>query len=237
MNRELRTILKTKQDKVGIKSGRPKLSELSQAVPQLRLTRTGLSEYIKIGTTIYQKDYSKYSTDRKITKPIFSYDIHTANFSYSGTALYLPLSSQTTSESATIANNNEHLSMVPAFNGRIMKIMFRCENAVADGSTALKYEIFESSDGTEVPGSETGQKSELVSLVANETHEMDFGSMDSGTSQLKKGRIYAIKLTSPDTLDDTNITIVYRWDIAPVIKFQGSSAGESSAEDTSNRTF
>ena len=240
MNRELRNILKVKQDKLNIKRGRPRLSDLSQAVPELRLTRTGLSEYVRIGTTIYQKNYTKYSTDKKISRPMFSYDIHTANFSKAGTTLYLPLSSQTTSESATITNNNEHLTMVPAFNGRIMKIMLRSENAIADGSTALKYEILESSDGTEAPASETGQKSEIVSLVAHETHEMDFGNMDSGTNILKKGKIYAIKLTGPDNFDDTNITIVYRWNIAQIIKFRGSAAntqGESAAEDTSNAGF
>ena len=239
MDKTLRNKLKRKQDKLVIRRGVPSLSDLSIGVPELRVTKEGLVEYVRVENTIYKRNYNKVTRDRGMIKPIYTYGVHTCNFNRGGTTAYIPLSSQTTSEGTALTGANEHLTLLAPYNGHIMKILFRSENAISDGTTPLKYEIFEQSDGTELPVAKSPvcTKQEIVDLAANTVHEMKLGTMDSGTNALTKGKIYSVKLTTPDNMDDTNITVVYRWNIAETIKTRGSVSAQDPELNTSNRTF
>ena len=112
-------------------------------------------------------------------------------------------------ERDTIAGQNEFVSMVAPFNGTIERIMFRSE--IAQNGT-LEFDIYESSDGTETPGSVTGVKDTSINIADDTTVTVDFDSMTSGTNALVKGRIYAIQIDTPSAPYDTNVTVVFKWD-------------------------
>ena len=101
--------------------------------------------------------------------------------------------------------------MVAPYNGTIEKILWRSEES-QDGLLAIA--IYESADETEVPGSVTGLTAVTVDRINDDvTVDASLASMDSGTNALVKGRIYAIKITSPSAPNDTNCTVVFKWDI------------------------
>tara|TARA_Y100001938_G_C8080158_1_gene428550 strand:- start:94 stop:753 length:660 start_codon:yes stop_codon:yes gene_type:complete len=112
-------------------------------------------------------------------------------------------------ERDNIAGQNEFVSMVAPFNGTIERIMFRSE--IAQNGT-LEFDIYESSDGTETPGSVTGVKDTSINIADDTTVTVDFDSMTSGTNALVKGRIYAIQIDTPSAPYDTNVTVVFKWD-------------------------
>ena len=113
-------------------------------------------------------------------------------------------------ERDTIASQNEYVSMVAPYNGTIERIMFRSETAQ---NGTIEFDIFESSDNTETPGTITGVKDTVVTINDDVTVEIDFDSMTSGTNALVKGRIYAIQVDTPSIPYDTNITVVFKWDV------------------------
>ena len=109
-----------------------------------------------------------------------------------------------------MAGQNEYVSMVAPYNGTIERIMFRSE--IAQNGT-IEFDIYESSDGTETPGSVTGVKDTSINVADDTTVEVDFDSMTSGTNALVKGRIYAIQVDTPSAPYDTNVTVVFKWDV------------------------
>ena len=113
-------------------------------------------------------------------------------------------------ERDTISAQNEYVSMVAPYNGTIERIVFRSE---ASQNGTLEFDIFESSDGTELPGTITGVKDTAINIADDTTVEVDFDSMTSGTNALVKGRIYAIQVDTPSAPYDTNITVVFKWDV------------------------
>ena len=75
-------------------------------------------------------------------------------------------------------------------------------------------DIYEAQDETEVPGTVTGTKDTVLDRINDDvTVDASLASMDSGTNALVKGRIYAIKITSTSAPLDTNVTVVFKWDI------------------------
>ena len=103
------------------------------------------------------------------------------------------------------------MSMVAPYNGTLEKILWRSEIA-QDGT--IEMDIYESSDGTEVPGTIIGTKDTIVDIADDNTQEVLFSSMTTGTNYLKKGRIYAIKITTPSASNDTNNAVVFKWDVS-----------------------
>ena len=74
--------------------------------------------------------------------------------------------------------------------------------------------LYESSDGTEVPGSGHGRWDIAVDVADDTTIEFDFTTgATSGTNVLTKGRIYAISIDPVSAPQDTNATVVFKWDI------------------------
>tara|TARA_Y100001973_G_C5173566_1_gene320549 strand:+ start:148 stop:1209 length:1062 start_codon:yes stop_codon:yes gene_type:complete len=112
-------------------------------------------------------------------------------------------------ERDSITGQNEYVSMVAPYNGEVVRIMFRSE-AAQNGT--LEFDIFESSDGTEVPGAVTGVVDTSINIADDTSVTVDFSSMTSGTNALVKGRIYAIQIDTPSIPYDTNVTVVFKWD-------------------------
>ena len=112
-------------------------------------------------------------------------------------------------ERDSITGQNEYVTMVAPYNGEVVRIMFRSE--IAQNGT-LEFDIFESSDGTEKPGTVTGVVDTSINIADDTSVTVDFSSMTSGTNALVKGRIYAIQIDTPSAPYDTNVTVVFKWD-------------------------
>ena len=113
-------------------------------------------------------------------------------------------------ERDSITGQNEYVTLVAPYDGEVTRIMFRSE--IAQNGT-LEFDIFESSDGTEKPGTITGVKDTSIDIADDTSVTVDFSSMTSGTNALVKGRIYAIQIDTPSAPYDTNVTVVFKWDI------------------------
>ena len=84
----------------------------------------------------------------------FIYDIQRCGyFSSSASASYLPLNGYIIEKTST-SGNNEFIAFVAPFNGTLEKIMWRSEIA-QNGN--FRNNIWESEDGTEVPGTSIGR--------------------------------------------------------------------------------
>ena len=107
---------------------------------------------------------------------------------------------------------NEYLAFIAPFNGILHSLHFRSE-VPHDGN--LRVGIHEASDGTEIPGTGTGQWNQTIDVADDTTVSLDFTTLSatSGNNVITKGRLYIIKITSPSAPYDTNVTTVWRWDI------------------------
>ena len=115
-------------------------------------------------------------------------------------------------EKTSTASNNEFISFVAPYNCTIEKFIYRSEVA-QDGNITVA--VWESSDGTETPGLRIFSKANAVDIADDTFVDLDLTSplVGSDYAPLTKGKIYAISLTTPSSGYDTNITVVFKWDI------------------------
>ena len=141
----------------------------------------------------------------------YIYDIQRVGYySTSAGSSYLPLTGYVLEKTST-SGNNEFIAFVAPYNGTLEKIMWRSEIA-QDG--VFRNLIYESSDGTEVPGSAIGRWDVTVDVADDTTVEFDFtATPTSGTNVFTKGKIYAISIDPASAPNDTNATVVFKWDI------------------------
>ena len=140
----------------------------------------------------------------------YYYETKVVNWVNSGTSqIYLPISGYILEQTGT-SSRNEYVGMVAPYNGTVEKFMFRCEEA-QDGT--LEFDILEASDGTENPGTTIGVKDTVIDIADDTSVEVTFSSMTSGTNALVKGRIYAFRVDTPSAPNDSNGTLVFKWDI------------------------
>ena len=83
---------------------------------------------------------------------------------------------------------------------------------VAPFDGTIEFDILESTDGTEVPGSVVGTKDTSVSSPDDTSIVVDMDSMTTGSNAFTKGRIYCFRVVTPANSNDTNVTLVYKWD-------------------------
>ena len=140
----------------------------------------------------------------------YHYDTKVTNFYATATANFLPLAGGT-SESTLTLGKNEFVGMVAPYDGTLERAVFRSEIA-QNGD--LIFAIHSSSDGTEAPApGASGSKTTAINIADDTAQVVDFDSMTSGVNTITKGKIYAIKLTTPSGPQDTNVTLVFKWDI------------------------
>ena len=141
----------------------------------------------------------------------YHYQVKNIAYFSAAQANYLPMNGYVIERTST-ASNNEHIAFVAPYNGTLEKFMFRSE-AGQDGAMSLR--VLESSDGTEVPGSSIFRKDLTVDIADDTTLEYDMTSPGTGSfpAALTKGRIYAIYLSTPSNSSDTNVTVVFKWDV------------------------
>ena len=143
------------------------------------------------------------------------YDIQRVGY-YSTTSgvSYLPLNGYIIERTATVISGqgqNEYISFVAPYDGYLEKMVWRSEIAQSGNFRIL---IWESADGTEVPGTIVGRWDPSVSTSANTTFEINFHlNATSGDNEMTQGNIYAISVDPVSAPYDTNATVVFKWDI------------------------
>ena len=140
----------------------------------------------------------------------YHYETKFCGYNAGGTANFIPLNGYIYEQPLSLGRN-EYITMIAPYNGTIEKILWRSE---ADQDGTLQMDIYESPDATEVPGTVTGTKDTTLDRIDDDiTQDVRFDPMTTGTNALVKGRVYAIKITSPSASQDTNVTVVFKWDI------------------------
>ena len=140
----------------------------------------------------------------------YHYETKFVGYYASAVANFIPLNG-TLIERTSATGYNENLAMIAPYNGTIEKILWRSE---IDQDGDLIMLIYESANETEVPGTLIGTMTTALDRINDDiTVDVSFASMSVGVNTLTKGNIYAIKITSPSTSNDTNVTVVFKWDI------------------------
>ena len=144
--------------------------------------------------------------------PQYHYDIKNMGFNASSTtAHYLPITGYII-ERTSPTSANEYVGMITPYDCTVEKFAFRSE-VPQDGTASFR--ILESSDDTEVPGTLIYRKDVTIDIADDTYYEWDLTSPSVGSVpiQLTKGRIYAFYIATPSAPYDTNVTIVFKWDV------------------------
>ena len=149
---------------------------------------------------------------------IGKYSYETKMFGYYGNNSYawLPFAGYIFEGSST-TGRNEYQSFIAPYNGTIVSYQARSE--IAQGGANHSFRVNEASDGTEIPGTLIYRKDydpSGGSGIADDTViNWDFSSPSTGTDPivLTKGRLYMIYVSFAAVSYDTNVTLVFKWDI------------------------
>jgi len=141
----------------------------------------------------------------------YHYETKFIGFYAGQTAQYIPMTGYIIEKTST-GSNNEFISFVTPYNCTIEKFIYRSEVA-QDGTFSLR--ILESSDATEVPSSVIYRKDTTIDIDDDTFLDYDLTSPSTGSdyAPLTKGKIYAIYVATPAVGYDSNITVVFKWDI------------------------
>ena len=153
-------------------------------------------------------------TDAAPDTVTYYYDTKITNYYASATSVFIPLAGYIAEMSgasgAVITGQGEYVSFHAPYNGTLERLMFRSE--VAQNGT-LQVDLYESADNTETPATEIGTMDTSINIADDTSVEVNFSSMTSGTNAIVKGRVYAVKITSPSASQDTFVTTAWKWDI------------------------
>jgi len=141
----------------------------------------------------------------------YHYETKFIGFYAGQTASYLPITGYIL-EGTSTTNRNEYQGFCAPYNGTIEKVTYRSEVA-QDGN--ISFRVLEADDGTEIPGTIHFRKETAVDIADDIYQELDMTSPTTGSdySPLTKGKIYQLYISTPSTGYDTNITIVFKWNI------------------------
>ena len=140
----------------------------------------------------------------------YYYDIKYIGYNANSvTYAYLPINGYIFEQTSTLSRNEYH-SFIAPYNGTIHQLQWRTEEAV---NANTSFRILESSDGTEIPGSVSYRKDIAVDIADDTTYNFDLSSPTTGSTALVKGRIYVLYYNFGVDTNDTNFTVVFKWDL------------------------
>ena len=141
----------------------------------------------------------------------YHYETKFIAFNATSASIYFPMNGYII-EGTSTSGRNEYQSFLAPYNGTIEKVAFRTEIA-QDGTFSLR--VLESSDATEIPGTIIFRKDETIDIADDIYYEYSLTSPSVGSDYcpLTKGRIYMIYFTFASTPYDTNVNMVFKWDI------------------------
>lgn len=138
----------------------------------------------------------------------FTYQFINCGYYGNATGNFIPINGYVIEKTST-TSSNEFIAFVAPYNGSVHKVMWRSEIAQS-GNTI--FAIHESPDGAETPALVPAyQLIEAVDIADDTTHSFNTGNLSS--SSLTKGKIYAFNISHPTAPQDTNVTIVIKWDL------------------------
>ena len=143
----------------------------------------------------------------------YQYDSKFIAFNTSNTYAWLPMNGYII-EGSSSTGRNEYQAFIAPYNGTLIKYQWRTE--VAQGGSNHSLRINEATDGTEIPGTIIYRKDYDPGLIADDiTTEWDFSSPSVGTDPpaFTKGRLYMIYVSFASAPLDTNVNMVFKWDI------------------------
>ena len=142
----------------------------------------------------------------------YHYETKSIGYYATQTGSYLNFTSRYLYEQTSTTGKNEYLSFIVPYNATIEKVCFRSEIA-QNGD--LSFRVLEASDATEVPGTLIYRKETTVDIADDVYQELDMTSPGIGSdyAPLTKGKAYIFYLSTPSNSLDTNITMVFKWDI------------------------
>ena len=141
----------------------------------------------------------------------YQYQFYNLGYNATVTDIYFPMAGYII-EGTTATHRNEYQAIVAPYNGSIEKLVFRSEVAQS-GDISIK--VYEGTDGTEIPATGIFTATTAVDIADDIYQELDLKTPSTGTSNcpLTRGNIYQFKLETPIASADTNITMVFKWDI------------------------
>ena len=138
----------------------------------------------------------------------FTYQFINCGYYGNATGNFIPINGYVIEKTST-TSSNEFIAFVAPYNGSVHKVMWRSEIAQS-GNTI--FAIHESPDGAETPALVPAyQLIEAVDIADDTTHSFNTGNLSS--SSLTKGKIYAFNISHPTAPQDTNVTVVIKWDL------------------------
>ena len=145
---------------------------------------------------------------------IGKYHYETKSIGYYASQLgsYINFTARYVFEQTSTTGKAETLSFVVPYNGTIEKVCFRSEIA-QDGD--ISFRVLEATDNTEIPTTTAFRKETTVDIADDTYQELDMTSPSTGSdyAPLTKGRAYIFYIQTPSNSQDTNITMVFKWDI------------------------
>ena len=128
--------------------------------------------------------------------------IMNSGWNNSGTAIiYMPLNGGTVERTST-SGQNESIAFIAPYDGRLDRVIMRSESAT--GSSIVGLHI--SSTGTEVPAA-LASFTETIDMSVDDTpYVFDFSS-----ATFTAGQILAVSFTPTSGSNDTNATLVFRY--------------------------
>ena len=128
------------------------------------------------------------------------------NYGYAaGTKVYMPLNGYIF-ESSTLTGRNEYQTFIAPYDGYLEKVIMRCENIANSSIVALHR----AANGTELPSAIVGvdYTTTVAMDSANTSYSFDFGA----SASFDAGDVLAVSFDPYRDVDDTNATIVFRFD-------------------------
>lgn len=208
--KEIERINSAKADREITMQTKPALHSLHENQSIFSRIGSSMYHYIRSGNKLYR---SKFNIASEKKGPEWIYDIEKVGFNYgssAGTEVFIPWTY--TLEGTSLSGTGEYRSFVAPYGGTIEKIMFRSDTAF-DGS--IVYKIYEAK--TRIADPNTVINTTTVDLTSGNSNNINADvvvTTNLGNIRLVKGRFYALSF-DPNTVDtnDTNLTIVLKWDI------------------------
>ena len=129
------------------------------------------------------------------------------------TYAWLPMNGYIVAGSSS-TGRNEYQSFIAPYNGTLIQYQWRSE--IAQGGSNHSFRINEAQNGTEIPGTLIYRKDYDPGATADDTTTLwDFSSPTVGSDPpaFVKGRLYMFYTAWAVAPQDTNITMVFKWDI------------------------
>ena len=146
----------------------------------------------------------------KVSLIDYNWEVRIANFYATVTSNYLPLAGYVI-ERTSLTNYNEFCGLLAPYDGKLARMGFRSEIA-QDGN--LDIRLFAALDGTEIPNVQALRHTPAIDVADDTYVEIDLTSPTVGSNNLTKGNLYAIYLGTPSAPYDTNISLVFMWDVS-----------------------